>query len=251
MLNPCWQTPALSRPTGFPQINPTVHNPLKPCIACHNPHDPVPPPTPRACSACHAQIERTKTVSSHALLVCTTCHTVSEQHKKAPRTALPSKPQTREFCAKCHGKDALQKEPSKIDVTTHGTPYLCWQCHFRTCRRDADEQARLLEGPHPVLPPLGFIAYNLGNLLRRLALPLAIQSWSLTSLQQRVFKTGGRLIRHARYFILQLAESYLTQRLFRQILGRSSNSRGTRPDRECRTRSEGHEKRGRTRWGRP
>ncbi len=67
---------------------------------------------------------------------------------------------------------------------------------------------------------LGVIAYNLGNLLRRLALPLAIRSWSLTSLQQRLFKTGGRLIRHARYFILQLAESHLTQRLFEQIIGR-------------------------------
>jgi len=44
--------------------------------------------------------------------------------------------------------------------------------------------------------------------------------WSLTSLQQRLFKTGGRLIRHARYFVLQLAESYLTGSLFRQILQR-------------------------------
>jgi len=35
-----------------------------------------------------------------------------------------------------------------------------------------------------------------------------------------LFKTGGRLIRHARYFILQLAESHLTPMLFRQILGR-------------------------------
>jgi len=67
---------------------------------------------------------------------------------------------------------------------------------------------------------LGVIAYNLGNLLRRLVLPLAIQSWSLTSLQQRLFKTGGRLIRHARYVILRLAESHLTQRLFWQILER-------------------------------
>src|SRR5437773_817847 len=67
---------------------------------------------------------------------------------------------------------------------------------------------------------LGVIAYNLGNLLRRLALPLAIQNWSLTSLQQRLFKTGGRLIRHARYFTLQLAESYLTRSLFRQIVAR-------------------------------
>ena len=37
---------------------------------------------------------------------------------------------------------------------------------------------------------------------------------------QRLFKTGARLIRHARYFTLQLAESYLTRSLFRQILGR-------------------------------
>ena len=53
-----------------------------------------------------------------------------------------------------------------------------------------------------------------------LALPLTIQSRSLTSLQQRLFKTGGRLIRHARYFILQLAKNHLTQRFFGQILGR-------------------------------
>jgi len=52
-----------------------------------------------------------------------------------------------------------------------------------------------------------------------LVLPFAISSWSLTSLQQRLFKTGGHLIRHARYFILELAESPLTPTLFRQILG--------------------------------
>src|SRR5205809_6207060 len=37
---------------------------------------------------------------------------------------------------------------------------------------------------------------------------------------QRLFKTGAPLMRHARYFTLQLAESYLTRSLFRQILGR-------------------------------
>ena len=80
-----------------------------------------------------------------------------------------------------------------------------------SCHRFRANEVRLL---------LGVIAYNLGNLLRRLVLPLAIQSWPLTSLQQRLFKTGGRLIRHARYFILQLGESYLTSTLFRQILRR-------------------------------
>jgi hypothetical protein len=67
---------------------------------------------------------------------------------------------------------------------------------------------------------LGVIAYNLRNLLRRLVVPVSIQSWSLTSLRQRLFKTGGRLIRHGRYFTVQLAESSLTGNLFRQTLGR-------------------------------
>ena len=61
---------------------------------------------------------------------------------------------------------------------------------------------------------LSLIAYNLGNLWRRLALPAPIGKWSLTSLQQRLVKTGGRLIKHARYYWLLLAESHLTRRLF-------------------------------------
>jgi Transposase DDE domain group 1 len=36
---------------------------------------------------------------------------------------------------------------------------------------------------------LSVIAYNLGNLWRRLALPAAVANWSLTSLQQRLVKT--------------------------------------------------------------
>ena len=41
---------------------------------------------------------------------------------------------------------------------------------------------------------LTIIAYNLGNLWRRLVLPQRIGNWSLTSLQQRLVKTGGRLV---------------------------------------------------------
>jgi len=68
---------------------------------------------------------------------------------------------------------------------------------------------------------LTIIAYNLGNLWRRLALPQRIGNWSLTSLQQRLVKTGGRLIKHARYYWLLLAESHLTRRLFRAIVQRT------------------------------
>src|SRR6202158_5925869 len=67
---------------------------------------------------------------------------------------------------------------------------------------------------------LSLIAYNLGNLLRRLVLPKKIESWSLTSLQQRLVKTGGRLIEHARYYWLLLAEGHLTRRLFAGMLGK-------------------------------
>ena len=45
-------------------------------------------------------------------------------------------------------------------------------------------------------------------------LPKKIENWSLTSLQQRLVKTGGRLVKHARYCWLPLAESHLTRRLF-------------------------------------
>ncbi len=119
-----------ARPTGFPQINPTAHNPLRPCITCHDPHDPVPPEVPHECSACHAQIARTKALSSHALLPCTTCHTAAERHKIAPRSALPTKPETREFCGRCHATGAGNPDAPKVDLADHGGPYLCWQCHY-------------------------------------------------------------------------------------------------------------------------
>ena len=50
------------------------------------------------------------------------------------------------------------------------------------------------------------LAYNLGNFMSRLALPEAMKHWSLTSLQTRLIKTGGRLVRHARRLVFQLAE---------------------------------------------
>ena len=67
---------------------------------------------------------------------------------------------------------------------------------------------------------LSVIAYNLGNLRRQLVLPQRIGNWSLTGLPQRLVKTGGRLIKHARYYWLLLAESHLTRRMFGSMLWR-------------------------------
>jgi hypothetical protein len=41
---------------------------------------------------------------------------------------------------------------------------------------------------------------------RRLVLPVRIGNCSLTSLQQRLVKTDGRLVKHTRYYWLLLAE---------------------------------------------
>ena len=51
-------------------------------------------------------------------------------------------------------------------------------------------------------------------------LPQRIGNWSLTSLQQRLVKTGDRLIKHARYYRLLLPESHLTRRLFGSMVRR-------------------------------
>jgi hypothetical protein len=80
-----------------------------------------------------------------------------------------------------------------------------------SCHRFRSNEVRLA---------LSLLAYNLGNLWRRLALPRRIENWSLTSLQQRLVKTGGRLVKHARYYWLLLAESHLTRRLFGSMVRR-------------------------------
>ena len=67
---------------------------------------------------------------------------------------------------------------------------------------------------------LSVLAYNLRNLWRRLVLPRRIVSWSLTSVQQRLVKTVGSVVKHARYYWLMLAESHLTRLLFEAMLRR-------------------------------
>ena len=119
-----------SKPTGYPQINPVVHNPRKQCIQCHKPHDPKPPHVPQECQACHAQIARTKEVSPHVNLPCTACHSVDIGHKIAPREVMANIPTDRSFCAKCHSKESRVEGTTKVDFTTHGEKYLCWQCHY-------------------------------------------------------------------------------------------------------------------------
>jgi hypothetical protein len=67
---------------------------------------------------------------------------------------------------------------------------------------------------------LFILAYNLGNFLRRLALPEAVKDWSLRSVQVKLIKIGGRLVRHARRLVFQLAEVAVPRGLFQGVLNR-------------------------------
>ena len=69
------------------------------------------------------------------------------------------------------------------------------------------------------------LACNLGNFLRRLGLPKAIKDWSLHSLQGKLIKTGGQIMRHARQIVFQWGEVAVPKKLFTTILERISRLR--------------------------
>ena len=85
-----------------------------------------------------------------------------------------------------------------------------------SCHDFADNQVRL---------QLFALAYNLGNFLRRLALPRSVEHWSLTTLREKLVKIGAKVVHHARYVVFQLAEVAVPKELFAVILGRIARLR--------------------------
>jgi len=80
-----------------------------------------------------------------------------------------------------------------------------------SCRDFADTQVRL---------QLFALAYNLGNFLRRLALPRGVKHWSMTTLREKRIKIGAKVVSTARYVIFQMAEVAIPRGLFQAILER-------------------------------
>jgi hypothetical protein len=72
---------------------------------------------------------------------------------------------------------------------------------------------------------LFILAYNLGNFVRNLALPGSVKCWSLHSVQTRLIKTGGWLVRHARWLRFQPAEVLVTREMMTGLLERISRLR--------------------------
>jgi hypothetical protein len=80
-----------------------------------------------------------------------------------------------------------------------------------SCHDFDDNQVRL---------QLFVLAYNLGNFLRRLALPTSVKHWTLTTLLVKLIKTGAKVVHHARYVIFQMAEVAVPRKVFAAILAR-------------------------------
>jgi len=62
------------------------------------------------------------------------------------------------------------------------------------------------------------LAHNLGNFLRRLALPAGVKHWSLTTLRDKLIKIAAKVVHHARSVLFQMAEVAVPRKLFRLIL---------------------------------
>ena len=64
------------------------------------------------------------------------------------------------------------------------------------------------------------LAYNLGNFLRRFALPSKVSHWSLRSVQLKLIKIGAKVVSHSRRTVFQCAEVAISEALFADLLER-------------------------------
>ncbi len=53
---------------------------------------------------------------------------------------------------------------------------------------------------------------------RTLALPKAVEHWSLTTLREKLMKTGAKVVRHGRYTTFHMADIAIPRALFAEIL---------------------------------
>jgi hypothetical protein len=87
-----------------------------------------------------------------------------------------------------------------------------------SCHDFVDNQVRL---------QLFILAYNLGNFLRRLALPKSVKTWSLRTLREKLIKIGAKVVRHSGYVVFQMAEVIVPRALFPEILERIGRLRAS------------------------
>ncbi len=67
------------------------------------------------------------------------------------------------------------------------------------------------------------LASNLGNFMGTLALPDAVEQWSLSTLRDKLGKIGAKIVRHDRHIVFRMAEVAIPRDLFANILRRTGS----------------------------
>ena len=63
------------------------------------------------------------------------------------------------------------------------------------------------------------LAYNLGNFLRTLAIPVPIKDWSLSGPKEKLIKIGAKIVSRGRYVAFQMAEVAIPGKYSRRFCG--------------------------------
>ena len=122
------------------------------------------------------------------------------------------------------GKNAIKW--TRLSYRSLRMPYLGlwnnwprWIASIMRSTSSAARKPRAKPAPRPAVRlQLHALAYNLGNFMRTLALPDAVEQWSLTTLREKLVKIGAKVVSHGRYVTFQLAEVAVTRSLFQKIL---------------------------------
>jgi hypothetical protein len=84
-----------------------------------------------ACFDCHQDIEDMKMQDKHSPIHCETCHGPGLKHIESSEAKDIIKPVGRDFCAKCHQKNAARNQSVIVqkNLEEHNVNKNCTECH--------------------------------------------------------------------------------------------------------------------------
>ena len=151
---------AVSRPRGFPQVDPEAHSAGLNCITCHNPHEPrqyIAPVMPHPiegrenCASCHlpnAPIDTPPPIVMHDLQGredCASCHAPGLARNASTGIPLiPHPTEGRDNCVLCHGAETLVAYPPDHQGRTTD---MCRTCHQTTAEAAAAREPAVTPAP--------------------------------------------------------------------------------------------------------
>jgi len=85
----------------------------------------------KTCIKCHDTIVTMKNEGYHSDIECENCHGPAYKHNKTPKKVKLFKPDSREFCAKCHSVNLARPEKAitQQKINKHHPGKKCITCH--------------------------------------------------------------------------------------------------------------------------